>query len=402
MSDFLKRSWATVDLDSIAGNMKQVKKIVRPGCRIMAVVKADAYGHGAKYAARELNRSGADWFGVSNIDEAVSLRRDGIFKPILIFGVTPVEYARELCEYSITQAVFSYSYAKELSEAAHSQGVTVEAHVKVDTGMGRLGFCVNEDFVKDTADEIVKLYTMPNIKYTGIFTHFSCADEKAEESVKYTKMQFRRFKMITEELRSRGFEIGLRHCCNSAATMMYPEMQMDMVRPGVILYGLSPSADCDNMLELSPAMQLKCVVSQIKTVPTGTSISYGRTYISQSERRIASVTIGYADGYHRILSNRARMLVHGEYAPVVGRVCMDQLMLDVTDIDGVSEGDEVTIFGSDGKNTLSADEMACLTNSINYEVVCLIGKRVPRIYLSGGSQVGVTSYTGSACVKDRF
>lgn len=397
MADFLKRSWATVDLDNIAHNIEKIKEIVRDGCRILAVVKADAYGHGAKYVARELNRHGADWFGVSNIDEAVSLRRDGIFKPILIFGITPVEYAKTLCEYSITQAVFSLEYAQKLSNAAKEQGVTVEAHVKVDTGMGRLGFCVDKAYVKETADKIEKIYNLDNIKYTGIFTHFSCADEKAEDSVSYTKMQFERFMAITEELKARGREVGIRHCCNSAATMMYPEMQLDMVRPGVIIYGLSPSGDCENMLDLRPAMQLKCVVSQVKTVPAGTSISYGRTYVSDCERRIASVTIGYADGYHRILSNRARMLVRGKFANVVGRVCMDQLMLDVTDIDGVCEGDEVTIFGKDGENMLSADEMASLTNSINYEVVCLIGKRVPRIYLSGEKQIGVTSYVGSAC-----
>lgn len=400
MADFLKRSWATVDLDAISHNIEQIKGIVRDDCRILAVVKADAYGHGAKYVARELNRHGADWFGVSNIDEAVSLRRDGIFKPILIFGVTPVEYAKTLCEYSITQAVFSLEYAKKLSDAAKEQGVTVDAHVKIDTGMGRLGFCTDECNVKAAADEVEKIYALPNIKYTGIFTHFSCADEKAEDSVNYTKMQFERFCGVINELKNRGYEVGIRHCCNSAATMMHPEMQLDMVRPGVIIYGLSPSSDCENMLDLRPAMQLKCVVSQVKTVPKGTSISYGRTYVSDSERRIASVTIGYADGYHRILSNRARMIVRGKFADVVGRVCMDQLMLDVTDIDGVCEGDEVTIFGTDGDKTLSADEMAALTNSINYEVVCLIGKRVPRIYLKDSKQIGVTSYVGSACDKD--
>lgn len=394
MSDFLKRSWATVDLDCIGHNIEKVKELVSPGCKVLGVVKADAYGHGAKFVARELNRHGVDWFGVSNVEEAVSLRRDGIFKPILIFGTTPAQYAGTLCEYSITQAVFSTQYARQLSQAAQELGVTVDAHVKVDTGMGRLGFLTDEGNLLDSAQKIQDICGLPGLKFTGIFTHFSCADETNADAVAYTKGQFSRFMEILKLLEKKGIIFPIRHCCNSAATLLYPQMHLDMVRPGIVLYGLSPSGDCGGILDLHPALSLTCCISQVKTVEPGTYISYGRTWCAKEPRVIASVTIGYADGYHRILSNRARMLVRGRLAPVVGRVCMDQLMLDVTGIDGVCPGDTAVMIGTDGENTLTADEMATLTDSINYEVVCLVGKRVPRIYMQNGRQVGVTNYVG--------
>lgn len=392
MVEYLRRSWAVVNLDSIAHNVSAIRERLTPGCMLMAVVKADAYGHGDKYIAEQLVRLGVDWFGVSNIDEAMSLRTQGIYHPILIFGATPPEHAKLLCKYNLTQTIFSRGYADELHGAAEEAGADIGVHIKVDTGMSRLGFVLQNGFASQSEEEVARVWAMPRFSARGIYTHLACADDLGEDSVRYTKAQYKSFCDLLERLKKRGIIFPLRHCCNSAGTINYPEMHMDMVRPGILLYGLRPSAECEGMIPLRPAMELYSSVSMVKEVPAGTSVSYGRRYTTAAPVKVATVSIGYADGYARILSNRARMLVRGQYAQVIGRVCMDQLMLDVTHIEGVSAGDMVTIVGSDGGNTLTFDEMADLCGTINYEKVCLIGKRVPRIYRRGGKDIAVADY----------
>lgn len=381
-----------VNLDQVAHNYALIRSLLAPDCMIMGVVKADAYGHGDKYIADQLVRLGVNWFGVSNLEEALSLRNQGIFHPILIFGPTPAEHAALLNEYNITQTVYSKEYAGELHAAAEAAGVDIAIHIKVDTGMSRLGFVVDNGFAAHSVEEIEAICAMPQFSAHGIFTHFACADETAEDSVAYTRGQFAKFRDIMARLERKGIAFAIRHCCNSAGTLAFPEMHLDMVRPGVILYGLNPSDDLAGKADLRPAMELYSCVSMVKEIAAGTTVSYGRFYTAHRPTKIATVAIGYADGYERELSNKARMLVRGKYADVVGRVCMDQLMLDVTHIDGVKAGDVVTIVGADGGSRLTFDEMADLSGTINYEKVCLIGKRVPRIYRQNGKDIGVVDY----------
>lgn len=389
--DFSRRSWAEIDLDHIAYNVGQIRKKLRDDCRIMGVVKADAYGHGDGAVAKKLIACGVHFFGVSNIDEAVSLRRQGIYEPILIFGFTPTEYVGQLAGYHITQAVFSESYANKLSEAAVSLGVELDVHIKVDTGMGRIGFnCLHPD--QTAAAKIGEVCRLPALHAEGIFTHFAVADESGEESRAYTVGQYEKFMRIIELLGEQGVSFALRHCCNSAGVVNYPEMQLDMVRPGIILYGLHPSEATKKRIDLKPAMQLKSVISMLKEIEPGASVSYGRVYRAQEVRRIATVPIGYADGYPRVSAGKAVMAVAGRRAPVCGRVCMDQLMLDVTGIPDIQEGDTVTVFGGEEPAAVSTDEFASWANTINYETVCIVGKRVPRIFKEHGQTVGVFDY----------
>lgn len=392
MKDYLKRCWAVVELDSIAHNVEMIKRTLSPDCMLMSVVKADAYGHGDKYVAGELARLGVDWFGVSNIDEAVSLRTQGVTHPVLVFGATPCGCADALSRYNITQTVHSASYAKELQAAAKAAGVKLNVHVKTDTGMSRLGFVLDSGLEERSIAEMLELAGYTNLRAQGIYTHFACADEAAEASAIYTKTQYERFQRVIRELEARGLSFEIKHCCNSAGTVMYPEMHMDMVRTGIMLYGLLPSRDCAGKIDLKPAMELYSVVSMVKEIEAGASVSYGRTYTADRKTKVATVPIGYADGFGRELSGKARMLVRGSYASVIGRVCMDQLMLDVTHIDGVKEGDVVTIVGSDRSSSLTFDEMAELSGTINYEKVCLVSRRVPRVYRRGGRDIGVVDY----------
>ena len=397
MTDYLKRSWAVVNLDHVAHNVAAIRRLLTPGTMLIGVVKADAYGHGDKYIADQLVRQGVNWFGVSNLGEALSLREQGIYHPMLIFGYTPAEHAAKLNEYNITQTVYSLEYARELQEAAAARGVDVGIHIKVDTGMSRLGFVLDNGFAARSAGEIAAVCAMPNLQAGGIFTHFAVADESGEESVAFTRGQHAAFLKIIGLLESQGITFPIHHCCNSAGTLMYPEMHMDMVRPGIILYGLAPSEDCAALsaVELRPSMEFYTCVSMVKDIAEGTTVSYGRCYTAHRPTRVATVPVGYADGYERELSNKSRVLVRGQYAPVIGRVCMDQMMLDVTHIPGVSPGDVVTIVGEDGGKRLTFDEMARLSGTISYEKVCLIGKRVPRIYRQNGKDVGVVDFIRS-------
>ena len=391
MVNFLRRSWAVVDLDCIDYNIHSIQEKLKPGCMIMGVVKADAYGHGDKYIADELVRLGVNWFAVSNLSEAMSLRSQGIYHPILILGTTPPNKAKQLCEYNITQAVFSLEYARKLQQQAQRAGVTVACHIKVDTGMGRIGFEADQN-LEGAVDEIAEVCRYENLHCDGIFTHFSSSDEYNEESIAYTRRQYALFMEVCDRLQSQGINFMIRHCCNSGGIVNYPEFHLDMVRAGVLIYGLVPDKACEGKIKLKSAMQLHSVISMIKDVKKGAKLSYGRTFTADHDMRIATVPIGYADGYHRSLSNRGRMLVNGHFANIVGRICMDQLLLDVTGIPDLSDGMQITIVGEEDGKRITMEEIAEMADTINYEIMCVIGKRVPRVYRRNGKDIGAVDY----------
>ncbi len=391
MLDFLRRTWAQINLDALDNNITQIKSVIDPSAKLCAVVKADCYGHGYEYTAQQMQESGADWFAVSNLAEALQMRKAGIDRPVLILGYTPPDKVRELVYNDISQAVYSLSYARALSENAVLYGVTVNAHIKVDTGMSRIGFLYH-DSVEDypVIDEIEKVCSLPGINPEGIFTHFSSAD--CADGELFTRLQYDLFLSACDRLAARGIYFEIRHCSNSAGILSYREMNFDMVRAGIILYGLYPSSAVERPVKLLPVMELKTVISMLKTVPAGTPVSYGRTFTAEHEMRIATVPIGYADGYPRRLSNKMSMLVNGHRAPVIGNVCMDQTMLDVTGIDNVFEGKQITVFGKDGGAYISVDELAEKAGLINYEVLCSLSRRVPRVYIKNGSVFETTDY----------
>lgn len=387
MNGAFNRAWAEINLDHIEHNVKEIAKRVGKMTEIMAAVKADAYGHGIFETVPTMLESGVSRLAVSMLDEAIQLREIGIKVPILVLSYTDPVRAEEIIQYNITQTIFSHDLAQALSKAAVKMNREARIHIKVDTGMSRVGFSTGYSAVKD----VVEISKLPGIVIEGLFSHFSTADE-ADRT--YTMLQYERFESIVQELHRIGIIIPVKHIGNSGAILQYPNLSMDMVRPGIILYGLYPSNEVDrNVIDLKPAMSFKAKVIMVKEIEPGVPVSYGNTFVTQRKTRLATVPIGYADGYSRLLSNRGRMLIHGEYAPVVGRICMDQCMVDVTDIPGdVKTGDEVVIFGRQGEREISVDEVAELSQTINYEVVCLIGKRIPRVYIKGGSVVNVVNY----------
>ncbi len=392
MPDMLRRTWAEIHLDRLANNARRIRERLTPDCRMMGVVKADAYGHGAVPVAKTLCDNGVDWLGVSNLEEAIQLRLAGIDCPILVISYTPPAEAARLASYGVTQTVVSPDHGEELSRAAVAAGVKLAVHIKVDTGMSRVGFaCRREDDLPAAVEAVETVCRLPGLCAQGIFTHFTSADEPEGEA--FTRQQFALFTAMVDSLAARGINFSLRHCCNSAATLRFPEMHLDMVRPGVILYGLQPAGWMEALhTGFQPLMELKTAISMVKDLPADLPISYGGTYRSAAPMRVATVPIGYADGYARCLSNRAYMLVQGEKAPVVGRVCMDQTVLDVTAIPGVTEGTVVTVFGRDGESTLPADALATWMGTIHYEVVCLISRRVSRMYFDHGRSVEHLNY----------
>lgn len=389
MSTYLRRTWAEVDIDAVKHNFDVIRQATDPKAKIMCVIKADAYGHGAVFLAKLYEKMGASRFAVSNIEEAIQLRENDIKLPILILGFTPAFMAKTLSENNISQAVFSEEYAKELSEYAVKDDVKVKIHIKLDTGMSRIGF-MYQDIQRDgnSIEQIKTACSLPNLEPEGIFTHFALSDE-GEEGKTATLHQFECFSTAVNQLISDGICFPIIHCSNSGAIIDYKQTHYDCVRAGIILYGLSPSSKLDGKLDLQPAMQIKSVIAQIKTVEPDTPVSYGGTYVTKQPTKIATVPIGYADGYTRSLGNRAYMTVNGQKANVIGRVCMDQLMLDISDIDNVKVGDEVIVIGDGKNNTLSFDDIAKMTGTINYELVCLVGKRVPRVYIHHGKNVGI-------------
>lgn len=380
------RTWAEVDLDAIAHNIREIRKITNPSAKIMAVVKADAYGHGFLEVTRTLLDNGADRLAVAVLQEGKQLRSRGVTVPILILGASMEEDIEDLINFDITPNVFTYEFAKELSYAAEKHDKVVKIHIKVDTGMSRIGFVATEN--NDAiVDEIVKISQLPYIETEGIFSHFSTSDEYDDS---YTRLQFARFMDVIGKLEKRGVHIPIKHICNSAGIMMYPEMHLDMVRPGVILYGMYPSSEVDkSKLDLKRAMSLRSRITLVKTVEAGRGISYGKEYVTDKPTRVATVPIGYADGYLRKLAHGGMMIVRGKKVPIIGRICMDQCMIDVTDIPDCERGDEVIIFGTEG---VTIDDLADWLETINYEVACVIGKRIPRIYTKGGKTVKMLNY----------
>lgn len=374
-----KHCWAEIDLTALRSNFEYIHRAV--GGDICAVVKADAYGHGDTTIAHALQQAGAAAFAVSSLGEGRHLRRSGITKPILILGFADPSYAAALAENDIATACFSTEYAHALSAAAVKAGVKVKVHLKIDTGMGRIGFAVRSGF-DETIHELEALYTLPGLDICGVFQHFAVADSNTPADTAYTDEQHALFAKVVARLQADGFATGTVHCANSAAQLRHPEWRHDMTRAGIILYGLDPSDDV-RFPALQPVMSLKCVVTFVKDLQPGQSVSYGRTFTAERPMRVATVCVGYADGYPRRLSGGLGVMnIHGHAAPVVGRVCMDQTMLDVTDIPDVKMGDEVTVFGPGGGDT--ADTIAAKAQTINYEIVCGLARRVPRVYKENG------------------
>lgn len=375
------RAWAEINLDHIAHNAREIRRITNSHAEIMGVVKADAYGHGVREVAATLLENGVTRLAVSMVDEAIELRRDGIRVPLLVLGYTDPARADDIIDYDITQTVFSHELCEALSARAAARKTKIKVHVKIDTGMGRVGFLPGYRAVKD----VMQISGLPGLVIEGIFTHFAVADESGEEDA-YTRRQFELFNNICMELNRVGIYIPIKHVANSAAILRFPEMHLDMVRAGIILYGLHPSEVTRNCaVDLRPAMSLKARITNVKEVEADASVSYGRTYKTNGRRRIATISIGYADGYLRLLSNRAEVVIHGNLCPIRGRICMDQCMADVTEtVDSVCVGDTVTLFGGHENTSVTADILAGLAGTIHYELICLIGKRVPRIYMKNG------------------
>lgn len=386
MYDYWKRLWTEINLDNLLHNFNTVKAHLSKDTRICCVVKANAYGHHAPKIAEVLQSAGADMLAVSNIEEALQLRRAGISIPVLILGYTPAECASVLAQNDITQCVYSLEYAKLLSSALCETGEQINVHIKVDTGMGRLGF--QSDCSKSTA-QIIEASRLSGISVDGIFTHFALSDSGIDGK-DFTLEQYRKFCDMITALEDRGLRFKYKHCANSAATVAYPELQMDMVRAGLVLYGLYPSSKVEYQdAELKPVMSLKSVISHIKEINEGDTVSYGCDFVASKKMKIATVPMGYADGFGRTnAKNDVLLTVRGHKAPIVGRICMDQLMLDVTDIPDATLGDEVIVFGS-GANCNSADDVATANGTINYEIICSVGKRVPRVFIQDGKTNGI-------------
>jgi len=378
--------WAEINLDHLAHNMKEIRKLVPKETLVTAVVKADGYGHGAVEIAETLLENGADRLAVGTLSEAVELRRVVSAVPILILGYTPDSCAEEVIKNNITQTLYSVEQAKNFSQAAQRLGKNAVIHIKVDTGMNRLGFQPDEESVK----KIQEIIQLPNVEVEGLFTHFAVADE-ADKT--FTRLQYERFMKFSHMLEREGIQIPIKHASNSAAIIDLPEMHLDMVRAGVIVYGLYPSEQVHKeSLNLKPALSLKARITHVKDVGEGVGISYGLKYVTAKKSKIATLPIGYADGFTRMLSGKGEALVKGHKVPVVGTICMDQCMIDVTGIEDVKRDDEVILIGTDGIHTISADDVAKKLGTIGYEIICMVGRRVPRVYIKGNQIVKVKDY----------
>lgn len=370
-----------IDLDALTYNITNIRNKVKKDTGIIGVIKADAYGHGALEVAEVLIENGADWLAVAVIDEAVNLRENGIDVPILILGYTPKLRFKDVINYNIIQTVYNYEEAEFISKEAVKLNKTAVIHIKIDTGMGRIGYTVNES----SADQIVKISKLPNVEVNGMFTHFATADETDKS---YTLFQYGKFIEMDKMLKERGLSIPVKHAANSAAIMDFDNLMLDMVRPGIILYGAYPSNEVKKEnLSIKPVMSIKTHVSNVKTVKKGDSIGYGRKYVAPCERKIATIPVGYADGFIRTYSNGGKVLINGQFAPIVGRICMDQFMVDISEIGNVNINDEVVLLGEQGKNLITADDIANVLNTISYEFFCTLSKRVPRQYTKSGKVI---------------
>lgn len=372
-----KRTWAEISMQAIEENYYELRRLIGTDCRFLGVVKANGYGHGAIPVAKRLEEMGADYLAVACLDEAIELRNAGLSMPILILGITPLEFAPALLEYNLTQTVGDSEMAKALSALAQKRGETLKIHLKIDTGMSRLGFYVKEEEESLTAREIGALQNLPNLHFEGIFTHFSDADG----SEAYTMSQFNKFLNLLDALeRQENMTFEIRHCAASAAVINYPCTHLDMVRPGLALYGMYPAENMDMIVKLRPAMSLRTRIAAVHHLPKGTPVSYGRTYILERDSTLAVLPIGYADGLHRLCSNGIEVLIHGQRAKQIGRICMDLCMVDITELPNVKAGDVATLFGIDGEAVLPVEEMANQIGTISYELVCAPSPRVFRVY----------------------
>ena len=387
----LKRTWADISLNDLEYNYRSIRSRLPSGTRFLGVMKADAYGHGAVPVSRALADLGAEYLAVSNLEEAVQLRRGEIRLPILILGYTPPEYAENMIYLDITQEVHSLDYAKELDASLAGTNYILNVHLKLDTGMTRIGFFAYDN--ERTLDELKQVAALPHLRIEGVFMHFCVADSTAEEDVTVTRLQFRRFTNMLSAMEGVGIRPEIRHCCNSGATILYPEYALDMVRPGIITYGNAPSAELEGAISLRPMMSLHSMIAQVRTVPAGTDISYGRLYRTKEAPRVAVLPIGYADGLSRLLTGKASFYLHGAMVPVIGRICMDMCMLDVSAVPDAKPGDIVTIFGYDEDGTLvPCERLASAQGTINYELLCQISKRIPRICHRGDKTEQILQY----------
>lgn len=378
----LRPYYAEINLDNFRHNFREVKRLAK-GKKTIGVIKADAYGHGAVELAKVLHEEGADYFAVAVITEAIELRKNGFNEPILILGYTPPTFAKELVEYDITQAVFTYELAEAISAEAVRQNKTAKIHIILDTGMGRIGFQINENSI----NEIVKISKLKNIYMEGIFSHFATADEKNKE---FTMKQLENYRWILDNLKNKGINFDIRHIANSASIIDLPEVYYDAVRPGIILYGYYPSSEVKKeRISLKPVMTLKAHIVNIKEVPTDTPISYGRKFYTDEKSRIATLPFGYADGYTRLFFGKAKVIINGKFAPIVGRICMDQCMVDITDCGDVKVGDDVIVMGDYNGLSNNAEVYANSIGTISYEILCMVSKRVPRVYTENGKVVEI-------------
>lgn len=383
--DEIRPTWVEINLDNLAHNIREIRKITKKDTLITAVVKANAYGHGSIEAAKIFLANGADRLAVATLSEAIELRKAKIYAPILVLGYIPKSQYSLAIKWNISQTIYNYESAKILSNISQDLGEKSIIHIKIDTGMGRLGFLPKDDSVED----IVKISQLPNLEIEGIFSHFSKADERDKG---YTIYQFESFMDMVKKLDNRGVYIPIKHISNSAAIIDLPQYHLDMIRPGIMLYGYYPSEEVDkDRIVLRPAMTLKTKVSNIKKVPKGSYISYGGLYVTEKESKIATIPIGYADGFSRLLTSKAEAFVKGHRVPVVGRICMDQCMLDVSNVEDVDIDDQIVLFGyEEGQPTV--EDIANKLNTNSYEVICMVGRRVPRVYIQDGQIIKIVEY----------
>lgn len=385
MNKMIRPVWAEIDLDAIKYNIDSIKRRVDTK-ELIAVVKADAYGHGALDVSKTLVENGATKLAVAVITEAMELRHGNINTPIMILGYTPLEFAADLINYDIEQTIFDLEYAIKLSEIALNLGKKAKVHVALDTGMGRIGFLINDN----SLNEILKISSLKGLEVVGIFTHFATADESDKN---YSNKQYKKFTDFNEKLVSKGVNIPLKHVSNSGAIIDMPNTYLDGVRAGIVLYGYYPSEDVlKQNLDLKKAISIKTQVAHVKILDKNEYVSYGRKFKTERKSIIATLPIGYADGYSRALTGKAKVIINGKFAPVVGTICMDQCMIDVTDIGDVHVGDEVIVLGKDKDLKFDADDMAKAMGTINYEVLCMIKQRIPRVYIEDGKVKSIRNY----------
>ncbi len=384
--DKYQRVYACIDLDALIHNVETCRRRLSEGSMLMPVVKADGYGHGAIPVSKALVDNGIERLAVATLEEAISLRKNNIKVPILILGYTQDNMAIKVVEYDLIQTVYKYSMAENLSEVAGKLKKKAKIHLKLDTGMGRIGFIPNNASV----DIITRIFELPHLEIEGIYTHFSKADEVDKA---FTYNQLERFDKFIKQLEDKGYHIPMKHTANSAGIIDIDEAHKDLVRLGISLYGFYPSTHVQkNKVDLQAVLSLISHIIHIKEVEAGTYIGYGGTYITKERAKIATIPVGYGDGYDRLLSSKGSVLIGGEFAPIVGRVCMDQFMVDVTHIEGVKDLDEVVLIGKQGENEITADDIAAIKGTINYEVVCQLGKRIPRVYMRNNQVVTCMDY----------